>query len=111
MKYMYLVPLRYMFTVMDGLDPYTGVSKGHLASGCLLIQGTVQRNPRTPLFEGLEEYIRHAADCSGAAVTVGFDRQIAGRQQAKSQIPSQQLLQRGELEPENKRHKNCDGGA
>ena len=110
MEYMYLVPLRYMFTVLDGLDPYTGVSKGHLASGCLLIQGTVQRNPRTPLFVGLEECFRQAADGSGAAVTVGFDRQIADCQQAKPQIPSQQLLQRGELEPENKRHKNWDGG-
>ena len=110
MKYTYLDPLRYMFTVKDKLVPYTGVSKGHLASGYPPIQGTVQGNPRTPSIVGLEEHLRQAADCSGAAVTIGFDRQIADCQQAKPQIPSQELLQRGELEPENKRHKNWDGG-
>ena len=109
-EYTYLIHLRYMFTVRDRLNSYAGASKGHLARRCLQIQRAVQRNPRTPVFEGLEEYIRPAADCSGAASTPVFDRQIADRQKTESQILKQRLLQREELEHDNKRHKNWDGG-
>ena len=109
-EYTYLVHLLYMFMVQDRLNPYACASMEHLARRCLQIQRAVQRNPRSPEFDGLEEYMRHAADSSGAAFTPGFDRHIAERQKTESQILKQHRLQREELEHENKHRKNWDGG-
>ena len=105
-EYSYLIHLLYLFMVTDRLNPRASAAMEHLARRCLQIQRAAQRNPRTPDFDGLEEFMRHAADSAGVAHSPGFDKHISERQKAESQILKQHRLQREELDHDSKNKKN-----
>ena len=102
----YAVHTIYLFMVHDRLNPYASSAMEHIARRVLQIQRATQRNPRGPDFDGLEEYMRHTGDHTGAAVSLGFDKHVAERQKTESLILKQHRLQREELEHDDKRKKN-----
>ena len=108
-EFQHLIFSLWSFTVVDRLDPYQSVTIEHMARRVLQIQKAVKRSPKSPDFEGLGDYMRHAADASQALAAPEFDKHIAERQRSEAQIMKQQRLQRDEVDQEEKRRRGPKG--
>ena len=96
--------------MVDRLDCYRLTSAQHLARRVLQVQKAVRRNPRSPDFENLTEYMRHAADATGTVSAPVFDRHVADRQRDEAQVMKQTRLAREENDADEKRKKGPKGG-
>ena len=68
----------------------------HACRHALRIQRTVHHSPKSPDFENLDEYLRHASDSSGKVIAVKFWQRIAERHRAEGQILKQFPLRKEE---------------
>ena len=94
-EYGYLVHALWLHVVIDRLNPNTAAME-HVCRRALQIQRAVQRSPRSPDFENLDEYLRHASDSSGKVIAVKFWQRIAERHRAEGQILKQFPLRKEE---------------
>ena len=88
---------------VDRLDPYRSAMAEHSSRRILQIQNAIRRSPKSPDFEGLDEYMRHSEDLKGHVTAPKFDAHIMERMKAESQILKQTRLQREEVTAEGKR--------
>ena len=109
-EFQYLIYSLWVFTVVDRLDPYQNSTVEHLARRALQIQKAIKRSPKSPDFDGLGDYMRHAADASQALQTPEFDKHVAEKQKQDSWIMKNQRLQREESEMVEKARRGRKGG-
>ena len=109
-EFAYLIHSLWLLAVVDRLDCYRLTSAEHLARRVLQIQKAVRRNPRSPDFENLTEYMRHAADATGTVSAPVFDRHVADRQRDEAQVMKQTRLAREENDADEKRKRAPKGG-
>ena len=104
-EFNYLVHTLWLMTCVDRLDGYRLVSSEHVARRILQIQSAVKKNARSPDFEGLSEYMKHAGEVSGRVSAPTFEKHIAERQRDAAQILKQNRLAKEEGEAEEKRRR------
>ena len=88
---------------VDRLDPFHNSALEHSCRRMLQIQQAIRRSPKSPDFEGLDEYMRHSDDLKGHVVAPKFDAHIMERRKAGSMILKQSRLQREEVAADSKR--------
>ena len=107
-EYGYLVHGLWWHVAIDRLFSYTAAME-HVCRRALQIQRAVQRSPKSPDFENLDEYMRHASDSAGKVTAVKFEQHIAERNRAEGQIMKQFRLHKEESEADAKRRHGNPG--
>ena len=108
-EFAYLVHSLWLLACVDRLDCYRLSGAEHTARRILQIQRAVRRNPRSPDFDTLSEYMKHAADSSGSVTAPVFEKHVAERQRDEAQVMKQNRLASEEAHADEKRRKPTKG--
>ena len=94
----------------DQVDFFGLAAAEYLARWALMIQQATHKNPKAPVFIGLDHYLSHTFDETGGVVTSDFSQFIASEQRAKAQVLKQQRLWAEEQEKDDDRRTKGGGG-
>ena len=87
----------------DQVDLFGLAAAEYLARWALMIQQATRKNPKAPVFTGLDHYLSHTFDETGGVVTSDFSQFIASEQRAEAQVLKQQRLWAEEQEKDDDR--------
>ena len=94
----------------DQVDLFGLAAAEYLARWALMIQLATRKNPKAPVFTGLDHYLSHTFDETGGVVTSDFSQFIASEQRAEAQVLKQQRLWAEEQEKDDDRRTKGGGG-
>ena len=94
----------------DQVDLFGPAAAEYLARWALMIQQATRKNPKAPVFTGLDHYLSHTFDETGGVVTSDFSQFIASEQRAEAQVLKQQRLWAEEQEKDDDRRSKGGGG-
>ena len=90
---------------IDRLDVTRLACGEHLARWALRMQRAARRNPRSPDYEGLERYVRHALTPTGVARASAFEKAVAEDMKTEAFTMKQRRMEAEEREAADKRRK------
>ena len=100
----------HLYMTVDHCDPHRSATMEHFARRLLQIQKAVKRSPKVPDFEGLELYMNHLLDPSGAAHAPSFDAHIASVTKDEMVVLKQMRLAKEEALAKKKKGKGGGKG-
>ena len=87
----------------DGANLFFSSAAEHFSRRFLQCQQAVKKSPKSPDFEGLDEYMDHTRGAGGVIVAAKFEEVIAARLKSKAMIMKQMRLNREEKGHDEKR--------
>ena len=93
----------------DQVDLFGLAAAEYLAHWALMVQQATRKNPKAPVFTGLDHYLSHTFGETGVVVTSDFSHFIASEQRAEAQALKQQRLWAEEQEKDDDRRAKGGG--